>query len=86
MRKNFGNKRTQKSFPLCSSDLLGLLRNQNNTPHLRLTIISCASEHLSRFRTYRNFGEPIGNNTQIMADKDEGVSCIENSSSVLTLI
>ena len=41
------------------------LRNQCDTTHLRLTIVSCASEHLS-IGTCRNSGESIGNDAQIM--------------------
>ena len=41
------------------------LRNQCGTRHLRLTIVSCASEHLS-IGTCRNSGESIGNDAQIM--------------------
>ena len=43
------NRKTWECFWQCSCDFLGPLRNQYGTTHLILTIVSCASEHLSRF-------------------------------------
>ena len=49
MQEFWKKRKTRKCFWQCSCDFLGPLRNQYGTTHLILTIVSCASEHLSRF-------------------------------------